>query len=140
VDSDRAGRLARLDGAADLDHPLARNQNAGRELGPTRQRPGHLGQPVTVGRDHPGGGAVGFEQHAGQVLAGLVQRDGEDRLGDHLAQHRRVDLEDLGLLDRRKLRVVAIRHPDHLELDLPGADLGPVLFRPAHAHSSSGSP
>ena len=132
------GRLAVLDRAPQLDHALARDQHAGRQLGPARQGPADLGQAVAVGRDHARGRAVRFEQHARQVLAGLVQRDGEDGLGDHVAQRGRVDLEGLGLLNAGELGVVAVGHPDDLELDLAAADLGPVLLGAADADLVAG--
>ena len=95
---------------------------------------------MAVGGDHPGGGAVRLEQHARQVLARLVQRHGEDRLGDHVAQHRRLDRKGLRLGNGRQLGVVAIGHADHLELDLAAPDLGPVLIGPADAHLVVGQP
>ena len=93
-----------------------------------------LGQAVAVRGDHPGGGAVRLEQHARQMLARLVQRNGEDGLADHVAKDRRVDHEVSRLRDGGELGIVAVGHADHLELDLAAPDLGPVLFRAAHAH------
>ncbi len=133
VDADCRGRLAGLDRPPQLDDPLARDEHAGRQLRASCQRVARLGEPVAVGGDHPGGGAVRLEQHAGQVLAGLVERDGEDRLGDHVPQRARLDGEGLRLGDGRKLGIVAVGKPDDLELDLAAADLRPVLLGPAHA-------
>ncbi len=93
-------------------------------LGPPASGVLDLREPVAVGRDHAGGRAVRLEQHAVQVVARLVQRDGEDRLGDHVAQRGRVDLGGLRLAMARQLRVVAIGHADDLVVDLAGADLG----------------
>ena len=109
-------------------------------FGPARQRPRHLRQPVAVGGHHARRRAVRLEQHARQVLARLVQRHREDRLRDHVAQHRRIDVRRLRFLDRGQLRVVAVGHPDHLELDLAGLDLGPVLVGPADADLVVGQP
>jgi hypothetical protein len=76
---------------------------------------------------------VGLEQHARQVLPGLVGRHREDRLRDHLAQRPRVDVRQLRLLNARQLGIVAIGHADDLELDLARSDLRPVLLRAPHA-------
>ena len=45
---------------------------------------------MAVSRDHPDRSRrVGLDEHAAQVVAGFVGTDREDRLVDHLGQHRR---------------------------------------------------
>ena len=59
---------------------------------PAGERAPDLGEAVAVGRDHLGDGAVALEEHAGEVLAGLVGGDREGGLAQHLAQHAGVAL------------------------------------------------
>ena len=105
------------------DHPLGQAQ---RPYIPLHQR-----QPVAVGRNHAHAGLTRFvDQGAVEVRSGLVRRDGENRLVDHLLQDMGRTL--LALLvralgkNREFLRVEA----DHLEHGLAAADLHPVVVQP----------
>ncbi len=56
----------------------------------------HQGQAVAVGSNHLDRALLEFEQRAIELKAGLLGRDGEDDLGDHLLQITEGDLHRFG--------------------------------------------
>jgi dienelactone hydrolase len=68
VDGQADLALEAVEHALDLQHALARDDDAALELR-AREREGQLGQAVTVGRDHGAELAVRLEQHAVEVDA-----------------------------------------------------------------------
>ena len=99
--------LGGLDELDELEHGLARHDDAGHALGPVRQCELGAGQPMPVGRDGAQHGVPDrhlMQIDAVQVVARFFGRDGEARLLDQPLEVAGADAEIGGSAPRRRDR------------------------------------
>ena len=78
--------------------------------------------------------AIALEKDTGKMRPSLILRDRKNRLGDHLAEERGLDLASRNLVHAWQLRIVPVAHADDFELGSATFDLQPILFVTLQVH------
>ena len=113
-----------------LLEPLLRQDHAALEAERAVQRPLREREAVAVGRDEAEQLGARLEEHAVQVVAGLVVRDGEEGPLDHLEQLLRLHVGERHLLEAWQRREVLGGQADDAELGGAALHLEVVVVRP----------